>query len=136
MGDFYAKMQKRALAILKKRGMAITLTREEPGAFDPVEGSALASTFQDYDCLGFITNIDSTAANQFYSTSTLKNTSIEKDDMLVVISALSPDGNQLGIVPNPATDVLTVKGSYYDVVAVMPLAPALVDVLFSLQVRR
>jgi len=136
MGAFYTRIQKRGLAMLKKKGMAIILRREVQGAYNPSTGTTGASTVTLYNCLGFIASIDSAAANQFYSFSMLDKSSIEKDDKMVVISSLSPDGTSLGIVPDPMMDRLDISNTMYDIVAVIPLSPAGVDVLYALQVRR
>ena len=136
MGDFYAKMSKTGLRLLKKRGMEITLRRTEQGTYDPATGTNATSTVIEYACMGFLASIDSEAANQFYSTSTLRETLIRKEDKMVILSSLLVDGELLGIKPSPITDALVVDGVVYDIVASIPLEPAGVPVLFSLQVRR
>jgi len=136
MRDFYTKMNKVGLKLLKKRGMAITLRRTVQGAYDPTTGTTLTPTVTPYACQGFIASIDSEAANQFYSTSTLRETLIHKEDKMVVLSALLVDCTELGIKPDPITDALIINEVIYDIIASVPLEPSGEPVLFSLQVRK
>ena len=134
--SFYVRMQKQGLKLLKKRGMPITLRRKQQGVYSPDTGTMGADTVTDYACQGYVANIDSAAANQFYSTSTLKESSIEKEDSMVVISAIKANGIILEIEPDQSKDFVIINGVEYDVIAIIPLAPAGIPVLYSMQVRR
>ena len=136
MGSFYDKLRNTGLRLLKKRGVAVTLRREQQGDYDPDTGTTATATVTDYACVGLISNIDSEAANQFYSTSTLRNSLIEKQDKMIILSALLLNGETLSITPNPITDTLILKGVEYDVVAIVPLEPDGDAILYSIQVRK
>lgn len=139
MGDFYAKMKDKGMDILLKRGMDMTLRRTTQGAYNPATGTTGTATVANYTCRGFISNIDSAAANQFYSTGELQNTLIEKEDQIVVISSLiynAVTGSLTPITPDTIRDSMIINGVNYSLIAVIPLQPAGIPVLFSIQVRR
>lgn len=136
MGSFYNRMCKNALRLLKKRGLPVTLRRTDKGLYDPESGTRTSTLITDYDCVGTITNIDSAAANQFYSTGSLKESMIQKEDRMVILSSLKSDGTPLGFLPDPLTDSLLIDSLEYAVIASIPLAPGGLPVLFSIQVRR
>ncbi len=139
MANFDIRMRLKGQTILRKRGVSMNLRREVQGAYNPATGTTAASTVANYTCIGFISNIDSAAANQFYSTSVLQNTLIEKEDRIVVLSAIMQDSlsNEVtNIEPDSVTDKITIGSVVYSIIAAIPLEPANIPVLYAVQVRR
>lgn len=129
--NFQERMSNRAHYLLKKYGRAMSLKRTIPGTYDPNTGQTGTGTITDYPCFGLTQYITRTSANQFYGTSTLKESLIQKDDEMCFLEA-----KNLPIVPTHPTDRLVVGGIEYNVMFTTPLKAGSVDVLYVLQIRK
>ena len=141
MSNYSVLRDKHATKLITKYGQGMTLTRTVKGAYNPDTGVTGADSIVVYDCIGFIQNIDSAAANQFYSTSTLQDTLIQKQDQMIMLSATlyrtdAPTVPLLDIAPTPTTDVITVGSVKYAIIANIPLEPSGVPIFHTIQVRR
>ena len=132
---YYEKLQQTANKLVTKRGVAVILRRKAKGAHNPSAGTFSPDTETDHNSVGLIMAMDSTAANQFYGTSTLKESSIKKTDKLILLSALDTDGVQLP-EPDATTDTLIIEGVTYDVVNVSPVEPGAIPLIHYVQVRK
>ncbi|MDN8612795.1 hypothetical protein [Variovorax ginsengisoli] len=119
MSGFYDEMAAVADEILKEFGGPAVLSRVTPAAYDPTTGTTTGET---------TTTWPATGAKFDYEQNDIDGTKIRQGDQRVYLSTI-------GVV-NPQTgDTLTIAGTAYNVVASRPLQPALVAVLFDVQVR-
>lgn len=117
--SFYGNMAATAARLLKQFGSAGTLTRVTTGAYDPATGTASTSTATaSVNCAVFD-----------YDAKLIDGSAIQSGDKQVFMAAV-------GVMVPAAVDKLTWQGVEYQVIAVKPLAPAGVDVIHELQVRR
>jgi hypothetical protein len=117
--SFYTDMAATANALIVEFGASASLARETPGAYDPATGTSTPTeTVQPVRCCVFD-----------YDRQAIDGTLILQGDKQVYMSAV-------GVTPPAAGDILTWQGAAYTVIAVKPLAPAGVDTLHTLQVRR
>ena len=116
----YANSAATALRLLTRFGQALTVTRETPGAYDPVTGTDAAGTSQTWTPQGV--KLD-------YSQREVDGTSIKAGDQRVYMSA------EAGLDPE-AGDLVTIGSEAWRVVVSRTLAPAGVAVLLDVQVRR
>ena len=112
---------------LRQVGQRMTLTRSTEPTFDPVTGGPTgAATVQTWQPWGIMTTYNSmdrlAAANR-------DGSMIQTGDMKAVMEVLP------GCVPQPG-DRLTANGATWQIIAVDPVAPAGVPVIFKCQVRR
>lgn len=129
--SFDTRMINRAQHLLKKYGRSMILKRTVSGAYDPTTGGTAADTVTTYDCFGLIQYITRTSANQFYGTTTLKETLIQKDDEMCFIAAKG-----LAIVPKHPIDRLVVDSLEYNVMFTTTLKAGISDVIHVLQIRK
>ncbi|MBT2333621.1 hypothetical protein J7E49_06850 [Variovorax paradoxus] len=116
---FYDELAAVADELLTEFGAPAVLTRVTPGAYDPTTGGTTGDV---------TTTWTGTGAKFGYEQDAIDGTLIRQGDQRVYLSTS-------GIV-NPQTgDTLTIGGIVYNVVASRPLQPALVSVLFEVQVR-
>lgn len=120
MSAFYTGLQSTAAALLRDKGMTMTLHKRTPGAYAP---SAAAATVAEVDhtCTG--AQFDFPAAQ-------IDGTMIQRGDLKVVLSAQG-----LTVEPDSG-DMLTAASVKRNVIAVKPIAPAGTVVAYILQVRR
>lgn len=104
--------------LLKRFGASAQVTRNTPGAYDPVTGTVSVTT----------TTQTVTAAVFDYDQSYIDGTRIQQGDRRAFVSAV-------GIWAPKQGDVLAWDGADLAVIAVKPLKPAGLAVLFELQVR-
>lgn len=116
---FYDEMAAVSDDILKEFGAPATLTRVTPGGYDP----ATATTTSDVT-----TTWTGTGAKFDYRQNEIDGTKIRQGDQRVYLSVV-------GIVNPQSGDTLTIGGTVYSVVESRPLQPALIAVLFDVQVR-
>lgn len=121
---FYDDMAAMAARLIKEKGQAGTLL-EQTTTYDP-------ATSQN-------TIITTTYSVQFvafdYPTDLVDGTRVLQDDKQVYLSTKRPDGRALSVVPKPDMKLVTADGISYNLMRAKPLKPALVSVLFELQVR-
>lgn len=129
--SFDQRMANRSLALLKKYGASMILKRTLTGELDPATGKKALPVVTTYKCKGLVQFITRTSANQFYGTSTLQSTLIQKDDEMCFIAA-----QDLEITPQHPTDTLIVGDKTYNVMFCTPLKAASLDVMYVLQIRK
>jgi hypothetical protein len=117
--SFYSELASTADEILREFGSVGLLSRVTPGAYDPATGTSTPAT----------TTVSVIAAVFDYDTAAADGSLILQGDKQVFMSAV-------GITPPAAGDILTWQTVAYTVIAVKPLAPAGVDTLHELQVRK
>jgi len=122
----------RASYLVKRYGTSMTLKRTIPGQYHPDTGTTDPDTVTTHPCFGLIQFITRTSANQFYGTTTLKETLIQKDDEMCFLSA-----KELDVVPKHPTDVLINESGFeYNVIFVTPLKSGSSNVLYVMQIRK
>lgn len=135
--SFSNRMIDRADKLLRKYGRPMTLRRIQAGAYNPSTGQTAADTVTDYPCNGLIQFITRTSANQFYGTSTLQNSLIQKDDEMCFLSTKDRITNQtLSVVPQHPTDLLIVGNKTYSIMFVTILESQGNDIVYVLQLRK
>lgn len=128
---FTQRQINRAYYLLKKYGQDMTLTRTVAGTYNPDTSSIAAPTITTYACKGLTQFITRTSANQFYGTSTLQASLIQKDDEMCFIAAKG-----LAIAPTHPTDTLTISGKLYKIMFQTPLKSGGSDVMYVCQIRK
>lgn len=117
--SFYGNMAATAAGLITKFGASASLARVTPGAYDPATGTSTpVEVVQPVRCCVFD-----------YDRKAIDGTLILQGDKQVYMSAV-------GVTPPAAGDILTWLGQALNVIAVKPLAPAGVDTLHELQVRK
>lgn len=113
MTDIYdraaATMQRTLQPRPTGKGAPITLTKAEPGAYNPDTGTAapVLTTFEGF------------AFRRTYSTRDIDGTLIRSGDVKFLVSPLQTNGS---VLPLPAApDTLTFEGAVYSVVACWPM---------------
>jgi hypothetical protein len=128
---FSERMIARARLLLKKYGRTVTLKRTISGAYDPSTGGTAADTVTTYSGFGLTQFITRTSANQFYGTSTLQQSLIQKDDEMCYLVLDNPT-----IFPKHPTDILIVGTTEYIVMFSTPLVSGADNVMYILQIRK
>ena len=103
----------------------MTLTRNVPGAFDPVAGSATGSTSVQYTVFGITAN---------YSRFTMASTYNDPNSMILSGDKKAIIGADV-IEPLPG-DVITVMGVDWVVISIDTLCPQGVNLMFTVQIRK
>jgi hypothetical protein len=117
--SFYSDLAADANALIVEFGASASLARVTPGAYDPATGTTTPTeTVQPVRAVVFD-----------YDRAVIDGTLILQGDKQVYMSAV-------GVTPPTAGDILTWQGAPYNVIAVKPLAPAGVDTLHELQIRK
>jgi hypothetical protein len=117
--SFYSDLAADANALIVEFGASASLARVTPGVYDPATGTTTPTEV-----------VQPVRAVVFdYDRKAIDGTLILQGDKQAYMSAV-------GVTPPAAGDVLTWQGSPYNVIAVKPLAPAGVDTLHELQVRK
>lgn len=119
MSGFYDETAAIADEILKEFGAAVVLTRVTPGGYDPATGTTTGDV---------TTTWTGTGARFDYRQNEVDGTKIRQGDQRAYLSVV-------GIVNPQSGDKLTMGGTEFNVVESRPLQPALVAVLFDVQVR-
>lgn len=114
----YAKTAAKVQRMLKKAGQTVTLTRMEPGAYNPETGTVV-SAGTTYAGPGVLLD---------YSQREKDGTVILQTDQRVYLAPL------IGAAPKPG-DTLTIGTEIFNVVNSRPLAPGGICVLHDVQVR-
>lgn len=112
--------------MISRKGQAVTLTRRAPGGYDPATGTdTIIETTQAARAV-FLPLSPYRKAN---------GTNIAEGDQQLLLSALKVDGSVLSIphVDDTATDA---NGSAWAIIAVDPLTPAGLDILYDCVARR
>lgn len=115
----YGEMAALADEILLEFGAPVILTRTTPGAYDPATGTTGGPVSTPYT---------GTGAAFDYEAKDIDGTLIKAGDRRVYLSTA-------GIVAPRTGDTLAIAGAALTVVAVRPLQPALLAVLFDVQCR-
>jgi hypothetical protein len=116
---FYTSAAATANRLLLKFGAPATLTRVTPGGYDPATGTTTADVTQTWT---------GTGAKFDYESKFVDGTRIRSGDQYVLLSVVGVSLPQEGDTIQIGTDVLKV-------VIAEVLRPALVNVLFTVQVR-
>lgn len=120
----YAATAKKALKMIKAKGLAMTLRVTSAGTFDPATGQVLGSTTTDYACYGLL------QTPGWKDSVTYKDgTKVLSSDKAVLIAA-----SGLGAVPAPG-DVLIVGGVTWNVMLVQTTDPGGVALLYKCFLR-
>lgn len=117
--SFYSETAAIAHEVLREFGAPVTLTRSVACAYDTLTGTTAAPTVTVYTGVG--------AAFE-YAQRDYDGTLIKRGDQRVYLSTV-------GIIRPQTGDTLMIGGALFNVVASRPLQPALVSVLFDVQVR-
>jgi hypothetical protein len=115
----YVKLAATARALLAKFGSIGQLTTSVAGTYDPATGTVPQT----------VTTQDIIAAVFAYAEGLINGATILQGDQLAYVSAV-------GLTMPKAGDVMVWQGSDYQVVNAKPLAPAGINVLAILQVRK
>lgn len=119
MSTFYVEAAAVASELLAEYGGPAVLTRTTAGDYDPETGSTIGETVSTWN---------GTGARFDYSQNSIDGSLIRQGDQRVYLSVS-------GVV-NPQTgDTLTMGGKVFTVIESRPLQPALVAVLYEVQVR-
>ena len=117
--SFYSDIAATANELLSEFGSSMTLTRSEPGAYDPSAGTA-GSTETAFVVWGLQDN---------YAQTEIDGSLIRQGDQRVWLSAVG-----MGVMPRSG-DTLTIGATTYNVIASRPVRPGAVIVLHDVQVR-
>lgn len=129
MADIYDRAKALASHMLAPRasggkGLALTITKITPGAYDPSTGTS-TNTSANYSGSGL---------RQDYDLSDINGSMIRQGDVKILISPTLINGNDM---PEPAAgDSVTFDGSTYSVVSVSPWNYAGLVVGFEVQARK
>ena len=115
----YASIAEEALAGIQEAGAAMTLTRLSGGTFSPTTGTYAGQTTTAYPCTGLFQV--PRAGDTWYG-----GTTIRAGDRQVLLAA-----SGMEIVPAPGDDL-----DGYKVVAVQPVAPGGIDLMYRVLVRK
>lgn len=129
--SFYGNVAGRAATAIRKRGAAMVLRRTLPGTIDPNTGAMGTPTVTDYPCYGLIQYFDSKASKLMYGTNTLKDTLIQKEDQMIMLSS-----EGLPIKPTQVTDALVFDNTVFTIVNLLTLKPGGVDIIHNVHVRK
>lgn len=115
----YTQLKATARKLLKDFGQLMTITRDVAGAYDPNTGtqSNTQLTYADYGVVLPYAEGSSSVADSL----------IQQGDRQVFI--------QISTEPK-TTDKITIAGAIYNIIAVKPLEPAGINVLYELQIRK
>ncbi len=116
--NFYDDMAEVAAEIIEEYGAPTTLKRTVTGAYDPSTGTN-SNSIVSQDIIAAVFDFDQKMIN---------GTEIRTGDKRVYASAV-------GVNPPLQADIFPWLGVDYAVVAVRPLAPAGINVLYEMQVR-
>jgi hypothetical protein len=117
---FYAGLRSTASALLQDKGMAMTLHKRTPAAYDPATASTMVDEV-DHACTG---------AQFDFPALLIDGTMIQRGDKKVVLSAQG-----LTVVPDVG-DAMTAGTTRRNVISVKAIAPADIVVAYVLQVRK
>lgn len=115
----YTKTAATVDRLLKRFGASATLQRVVHGTYDPDTGTTTADTTSTWTGVG---------AKFDYEQKEIDGTNIRTGDQRVYLSVV-------GIVNPQSGDTLAIGATTYNVVASRPLQPALMAVLYDVQVR-
>ena len=125
----YAAIATKVKDGLMRAGFSMTLTRETQGTYDPATGVYATGTSMDYTVTGLIQSkrvyVDSDVGQTFFN-----GTLVQSDDQFVILAS---DG--LDIIPAPG-DILTISGTPYTVVTMIPLHPGGTDLMYRVLARK
>lgn len=115
----YANLKATARKLLQGFGQTMTLTRDVAGTYNPETGTIVntTQTFSDYGVVLPYGEGSSSVADSL----------IQQGDRQVFI--------QMSTEPK-TTDKMTIAGVTYNIIAVKPLEPAGINVLYELQIRK
>ena len=122
----YPSLRRKAERQIKKSGMAMTLRRVTPGAFDPGAGAETGGTTTDYLCVGVLGAPELKGFGNVFDDGTL----LQAGDIQVTLGA-----ETLPVEP-VAGDVLVVGDDAYHVVTCLPVKPGGVAVIYKVVGRK
>lgn len=118
MAEFYAELSQTARELIAEFGTEVTFTRRDTPAYDPATGGVTAGTLMSSNAVACIFN---------YPTRLIDGTNIMATDFQCFAHFTSGS-------PRSGDD-LSVGGRKFGVVNAKPIAPALITVLWELQLR-
>lgn len=122
----YGESQDDAEELIAEFGQAVTITRSTAGAYNTASGTAALTP----------TTENGTGAEVAFTEQAIAGTLVQGGDKKLLVSPLKTDGTAL-TKPQADTDTVTLlDGSVWTVKAVDTLAPAGVNVLFTLLLRK
>lgn len=116
----------RAADVIARKGQAITLTRMAAGAYNPATGTSP------------VTETEQAGKGVILPLSTFRKANganIVEGDQQLLLSALKADGSVLTI-PHVNDVVTDANGADWTIIAIEPLSPAGLDILYDCVVRR
>lgn len=116
----YAATAKKAAAMIRRAGCAMTLRVTTPGTYDPATGAESGATVADYACVGLLTE-----AKAYY----VANSLMQAGDKVVIMGA------DVAVRPQAGHQVV-IGSEVWQVMAVVPVEPAGVPAIYKVQVRR
>lgn len=115
--------------LIEKYGMALTLTRVTPGAYDPATGGVSGATTANYSCFGLV---DSFSVNE------IMGAMVRSSDKKLLLSAKGlntvPQIGDQFTLPDGVWYIPEGSGSGYN--PIQPLAPGGIAVMYTIQLRR
>lgn len=115
----YTALADKAQTLIKSKGQTITFTRGGAIEIDPATGEETGSVAQTLTADGVLLN---------YKKSEIDGSVIQQGDAKIIMAAQ-------GFTP-VIGDTVDANGLLWRVMDVMPLSPAAVDVIYTLQVRK
>lgn len=122
----YTATAKKAAAMIRRAGCAMTLRVTTPGAYDPATGAESGATVADYACVGLL----QTPGYKDSGVTFQDGSMVQASDRSTLIGA-----SGLGVVPKPG-DQIIVSGVTWDVMLVQTTSPGGVDLLHKCFMRR
>jgi len=120
----YAATATKAAAAIRKSGMAMTLRVTTPGVYDPATGTDAGASDADHAACGLLTNPFRGQQESYFA-----NTLVQSGDKVVLMGA------DVAVRPQ-AGHRLVIGSDIWNVVAVVPVEPGGVPLLYKVQVRR
>lgn len=121
----YNSIAQRALAQIKRAGIAVTISRETAESFDPGTGTYTGATMTDYSADGVIQAPNRENTGGRFGDGTM----VQAGDKFILLAA-----SGLTITPKPG-DKITVNAVAYSIVTVMAVEPGGVALLYRILAR-
>lgn len=121
-----ASQRSRAAQMIAAKGQTVTLTRRAAGSYNPATGAAAITT---------TTQIGKGVILPLSAYRKASDAIVVEGDRQLLLSALSTAGAAIS-APNVDDTVTLADGSVSSIVAVDPLAPAGMDLIYDVTIRR
>jgi hypothetical protein len=124
----YTATAAKALTMLNKYGMAMTLRRQTAGTFNPSTGAFTGAATTDYTVQGLIQSqtLQTAGAGERFFNGTL----IQAGDKFILLAA-----SGLAVVPSPG-DLLIIGSITFNIATIIPLEPGGTALMYRALVRK